>query len=162
MQMFTGSTGDHNGLDDTIVLTAAGQAHEMTADLGPEIVVFGDGPAANPTQTWQGIWADAASAAAGVTVLGTWKSDPTRAALAIMEPGGLYADGNPAPARRVMAFWGGGEVRPMNGNDMPSDWLSVFDHMTPAGKELHLRMFQWAMGDLTPKGSSVANWELSK
>lgn len=148
--MFSGEeTHDQNGYD-SILLTDEGMTHPLTAGLPEEIIIFGEGPSENPESAWAGLSAPVASAAPGTVVLAVWAHDANQAAIAVMEAGGKYADGTTAPARRIMPFFNGGEVRPNVAGDHPVTppvWLSSYDHMTPAGKAVMLRSFQWAMGE---------------
>ncbi|HOJ61280.1 MAG TPA: hypothetical protein PK878_13425 [bacterium] len=158
--MFEGSqSGDISGeAARSITLTDAGKTHELTQGLPEEIVVYGDGPSgppANAGQAWQGIFDLVDNAAEGTQVLAVWTSDPSKAALAVVEKGGLLADGTPAPARRVMPFSGGGNVRPVNEAGHPAEWVVIYEYMTPAGKALLHRCVQWALGE-TP--TAVADW----
>jgi len=169
MFMYTAeNSGDING-DNTIVLTAAGQTHEITAGFPTETIIYGDGPEGPPANTsaaWLGIYDTISEAAPGVVPLAVWKSAPNKVAIAVMETGAAYMVGCPglanAPARRAQTFWTG-QVRPQNSDQLvAADWITGWEHMTTLGKTIHLRILQWAMGDLTPKSSDVVNWELPK
>ncbi len=144
-------SGDISGID-TLVLTEAGKTHELTAGFPDEIVVFGDGPEGppeNPGDAWTGIYDSVDLAAEGTVVLATWKDNPTKAAIAVVEAGGALADGV-ATARMSTIFWTG-QVRPMNGAELPPDWLNVIEHLTADGEELTARIIRWTMGE-TPVG----------
>lgn len=142
----------------SITLTDAGKTHELTKDLPSEIVIYGDGPSGTPANTgqaWQGIYDLVDNAGSGTKVLAVWTSDPTKAALAVVEAGDALADGTKAPARRLMPFSGGGNVRPVNEAGHPMEWVVIYDYMTPAGKALLHRCVQWSLGE-TP--TAVADW----
>lgn len=158
MGMFQGSdSGDIYGVD-TIILTEEGKSHPIMAGLPDEIVIYGDGPDGPPANSnaWAGIWANADVAAPGVVVLAVWAGDTNanKAAIAVMEAGGLYDDNSPAPARRVMPFVGTHE-RPANDAD-PTSWVNTYDYLTPEGNDLVRRYVRWALGeDPTP----VSKWK---
>ncbi|MBN2327975.1 MAG: hypothetical protein JXR73_12545 [Candidatus Omnitrophica bacterium] len=152
-------SGDISGeAAQSITLTEVGKTHDLTKGLPDEIVIFGDGPDGPPADTgqaWQGISDMVDNAAPGTQVLAVWTSDPTKAALAVVEAGASLADGTAAPARRIMPFFGGGHERPVNGAEQPMQWVVVIEHMTPAGRAILQRCVQWALGE-TP--TAVAEW----
>lgn len=153
------SSGDINGeAAKSITLTDIGKTHELTKGLPDEIVIYGDGPNGPPAeagQAWQGIFDLVDNAGSGTQVLAVWTSDPTKAAIAVVEKNASLADGTKAPARRVMPFYGGGNVRPVNEAGKPAQWVILLDYMTPSGKAILQRCVQWALGE-TP--TAVADW----
>lgn len=158
--MFFGSqSGDIAGeAAMSITLTDVGKNHELTQGMPEEIVLYGDGPNGPPddvNQAWQGIFDRVDNAAPGTQVLAVWTSDPTKAALAVVETGDELADGTKAPARRVMPFYGGGNERPVNGSNHPMQWVILLEHMTPAGQAVLLRCVQWALHE-TP--TAIPGW----
>lgn len=155
MGIFGGeASNDVNGLD-TIILTEAGKTHALTAGLPDEIVIYGEGPSGPFEGVGDtGIGNDLAYAAEGTIVLAVWKDNPDYSALAVMEAGGKYADDTPAPARRVVPFFGGGHVRPSDDAD-PASWAPVLEFLTPDGEAVLRRCVQWAMGE-TP--TNVQKW----
>ena len=149
--MFFGDqSGELNGENaKSITLTEAGKTHDLTKGLPDVFEIYGDGPDGAPAdagQVWQGISDLVDEAAMGTEILAVWTADPTRAAIAVVETGGELADGTSAPARRVMPFYGGGNVRPVNGSDQPMQWMMPLEYMTPEGKALLQRCVQWALG----------------
>jgi len=156
LYMFYGTgTGDLYG-DNTIVLTAAGKTHPLTAGLPDEIQIW-DTTGQDANVVCQGIKDVADDAAPGTVVLAVWKSDPTLAALSVIEAGGELADGTKAGARMVVPFCGGGETRPSNGASLPPQWDVTYDHLTPAGADVIRRYVRWAMGE-DPTG--VGKWDM--
>ncbi|HOE13183.1 MAG TPA: hypothetical protein PLQ35_08945 [bacterium] len=154
--MFYGTgNGDMNG-DTTIQLTAAGKTHPLTAGLPDEIQIWDPG-ALTAGEVAAGIKDVAADAAPGTVVLAVWKSDPTMSALSVIEAGGDLADGTKAPARMVVPFCNGGNVRPTPEADLPPTWIVTYDYLTPAGVDLTRRMVRWAMGE-DPTG--VGKWDM--
>ncbi len=152
-------SGEVSGEDArTITLTDIGKNHELTRGLPEEVVLYGDGPDGPPAdlgQAWQGISDMVDNAGSGTQVLAVWTSDPSKAAIAVVEEGDALADGTTAPARRVMPFYGGGNVRPVNGAEHPMQWVVLLEYMTPDGKALLQRCVQWALGE-TP--TAVVDW----
>jgi hypothetical protein len=159
--MFDGEqSGDHNGVDK-IVLTAEGKAHPIMADFPDEIAVFGDGPNGppqDPGQAWNGLHDVVANAAEGTKVLAVWADNPEQAAVAVIEKDAKLADGTPAPARRVMVFFNGGQVRPINEAELPPVWVISGEYFTAEGKELLRRCVRWALGEPAP--APVAKWQM--
>jgi len=156
--LFDGSgSGDINGLAaESITLTEEGKTHELTAGL-PEVIVLYDKEPANGNlgQVWQGIFDIADARADGTKVLAVWTSDPQKAAIAVVEKGAPLIDNTPAPARRVMPFYGGGNVRPVNGIARPMQWAMPLEYMSDQGKALLLRCVKWALGE---NPASVGDW----
>lgn len=158
--IFIGSeSGEMSGEDArSITLTEDGKVHELTSGLPDEIIIYGDGPNGppeDPGQVWQGIYDQVDLAATGAVVLAVWTSDPTKAAIVVIEEGELLADDTPAPARRVMTFYGGGNVRPVNAPEHPMQWEMPLDYMTADGKAVLQRCVQWAIGQ---EVTAVTNW----
>jgi hypothetical protein len=144
----------------SITLTEAGKTHPLTKGLPDEIIIFGDGPDGppeNPGEAWQGISDLVENAGSGTQVLATWTADPTKAAIAVIEAGDKLSDGTIAPARRVMPFFGGGQVRPANEAEQPMQWIVVSDYLTPSGKAVLQRCLQWAVGE---EPTAVADWSI--
>lgn len=156
---FSDKSGDIGGeAAKTLQLTEAGKTHPLTSGFPDEFAIYGDGPDGppeDPGQAWQGIYDLVDNAGDGTVVLAVWASDPTKAAIAVVEKGAKLSDDTLAPARRVKPFYGGGQVRPVNGTEQPMKWVNVVEYMTPEGKNLMRRSLQWAMGEeITP----VSEW----
>ncbi len=152
-------SGDRSGAAvKTLMLTEEGKTHPLTSGFPETFDVFGDGPNGPPENegnAWQGIHDQRDNAANGTKVLAVYADNPDLAAVAVVEKGDALADDTPAPARRVMAFYGGGNVRPVNDAGQPMEWVNVVDYMTPEGKNLLRRCVQWAVGEeITP----VSEW----
>ncbi len=158
--IFSGSSsGDISGENaQSITLTEAGKVHELTAGLPDVFNIYGDGPDGPPEdlgRSWQGIFDMVDNAAPGAEVLAVWTSDPTKAAVAVIEAGASLSDGTPAPARRVLTFYGGGNERPVSDDAHPMVWIEPLDYLTPEGTSVIQRCVQWALGEtVTP----VAQW----
>jgi len=142
----------------TIMLTEEGKTHPLTSGFPETFDVFGDGPNGPPEnldQSWQAIYDQVDNAGNGTKILAVWASNPDLAAIAVVEKGDALSDDTPAPARRVMPFYGGGNVRPVNEAGLPMQWVNTVDYMTPEGKNLLRRCAQWAIGEeITP----VSEW----
>ncbi|MFH1740711.1 MAG: hypothetical protein ABIH23_17010 [bacterium] len=157
--MFYGTgNGDKNG-DDSILLTDAGKTHPLTAGLPNEIKLWNI-PAGAPVtaaDVCNGIKDVVADAAPGTKVLAVWKSEPTMAALSVVDAGGELADGAVAAQRMAVPFCNGGAVRPTPDAELPPNWVNTYEYMTPAGVDLLRRTVRWCMGE---DPTAVGKWDL--
>jgi hypothetical protein len=94
-----------------------------------------------------------ADAAAGTAVLGVLDGAEDRTCLAVVEKGGMLANGQPASARLVQLFFN---------EDGSGGSRRVFQALTEAGQLIFVRAAKWAMSEQLPRFKSIRLTEVKR